>query len=240
MRKFKKPKKKRRRQMSIKIDLKIFLFIVLFYFTKQIEIYMFLMIFALIHELSHLICGLALKFKPNSIKINPCGFQISFLVPADSYNENKKINLSLKKITIALAGPITNLIISFVCLIVPIFNNETVIYANILLAIFNLLPIYPLDGGRILQEVVKMRKGNQKSYEVTNLVAKTTVILLTIISSIAILYIHNFAIIIILLYLWYLVIQNEKYYSMKKNIYKQVEKLRKKDSYDDNYYSNKI
>ena len=146
------------------------------------------------------------------------------------------MNLSFKKITIALAGPITNLIISFVCLITPIFNNETVIYANILLAIFNLLPIYPLDGGRILQEVVKMRKGNQKSYEVTNLVAKTTVILLTIISSIAILYIHNFAIIIILLYLWYLVIQNEKYYKMKNNIYKQVEKLRKEDS----YYSNEI
>lgn len=226
--------------MSIKVDLKIFLFMVIFYFTKQIEIYVALMIFALIHEMAHLICGLALKFKPTSIKINPCGFQISFLISASEYNANGKVKLSIKKIIIALAGPITNLIIAFIAIIIPKFNIDTVIYANILLAIFNLLPIYPLDGGRILQEAVRIKRGKQKSYEITNLVSRITVIILTIISSITILYIHNIAIVIILAYLWYLVIQNERYYRIKKNIYEQVEKLRKKDNCDDSYYSNKI
>ena len=41
--------------MSIKIDLKIFLFIILFWLTSQIKIYAVLMIFALIHELGHLL-----------------------------------------------------------------------------------------------------------------------------------------------------------------------------------------
>ena len=41
--------------MSIKIDLKIFLFVILFWLTSQIEIYAILMIFALIHELGHLL-----------------------------------------------------------------------------------------------------------------------------------------------------------------------------------------
>ncbi len=226
--------------MSIKVDLKIFLFMIIFYFTKQIEIYVALMIFALIHEMAHLICGLALKFKPTSIKINPCGFQISFLISASEYNANGKVKLSIKKIIIALAGPITNLIIAFIAIIIPKFNIDTVIYANILLAIFNLLPIYPLDGGRILQEAIKIKRGKQKSYEITNLVSRITVIILTIISSITILYIHNIAIVIILAYLWYLVIQNERYYRIKKNIYEQVEKLIKKDNCDDSYYSNKI
>ncbi len=226
--------------MSIKVDLKIFLFMIIFYFTKQIEIYVALMIFALIHEMAHLICGLALKFKPTSIKINPCGFQISFLISASEYNANGKVKLSIKKIIIALAGPITNLMIAFIAIIIPKFNIDTVIYANILLAIFNLLPIYPLDGGRILQEAVIIKKGKQKSYEITNLVSRITVIILTIISSITILYIHNIAIVIILAYLWYLVIQNERYYRIKKNIYEQVEKLRKKDKCYDSYYSNKI
>lgn len=42
--------------MSIKINLKIFLFAVIFYLTKQIEIYAMLMIFAFFHEMGHLLC----------------------------------------------------------------------------------------------------------------------------------------------------------------------------------------
>lgn len=47
--------------MNIKIDLRIFLFAVLFYFTKQIEMYAIIMIFAIVHELGHLTCGLAVR-----------------------------------------------------------------------------------------------------------------------------------------------------------------------------------
>lgn len=64
--------------MSIKIDLKIFLFAILFWFTKQIKLYAVLMIFALVHELGHMICGLILGLKPESMKVNPFGFQILF------------------------------------------------------------------------------------------------------------------------------------------------------------------
>ena len=44
--------------MRFRIDLKIFIFLVLFYFTKQIEIYALIMIFAIIHELGHLVAGI--------------------------------------------------------------------------------------------------------------------------------------------------------------------------------------
>ena len=91
-----------------------------------------------------------------------------------------------------------------------------------LLAIFNLLPIYPLDGGRILQEIVHIKKGKEESYKITNLVSKITVIILTIIESIVILYIHNIAFIIMLIYLWFLVIKNERQYAIKKKIYEQI------------------
>lgn len=41
--------------MRFRIDLKIFGFLILFYFTKQIEIYSLMMLFCFLHELGHLI-----------------------------------------------------------------------------------------------------------------------------------------------------------------------------------------
>lgn len=111
------------------------------------------------------------------------------------------------------------------CICLPnalVAQGAQVIYANLLLAIFNLLPIYPLDGGRILQEIIHIQKGRQKAYEITNYVAKVTIVFLTIITSIVILYIHNIAFIIIIAYLWYLVIKHDKIYRIKKQIYEKI------------------
>lgn len=213
--------------MSIKIDLKIFLFSIIFIFTKQIELYAILMIFAFIHELGHLVCGLILGFKPNSIKINPFGFQIEFNTYVEDYNYKIKNGneLCIKKIVIAIAGPVINLLIAMLCLVIPIdsvIEKDVIIYANLLLAIFNLIPIYPLDGGRIIKEIISIIKGRKKAYELTSKISKTTIIVLTIIVSITILYVHNIALLIILIYLWYLVIKNERLYKLKNKIYEYI------------------
>ena len=57
--------------MKFRVDLKIFAFILLFYFTKQIEIYAIIMLFAIIHELSHLIAGIFVGFKPEKLELVP-------------------------------------------------------------------------------------------------------------------------------------------------------------------------
>ena len=213
--------------MSIKIDLKIFLFAILFWFTKQIDLYALLMAFAFFHEIGHLVCGLIIGIKPESIKINPLGFQIQFRTPVEDYNKKVKNGNEqcIKKILIAIAGPLINIFMIIICLFLPQSLDPartTIVYANLLLVIFNLLPVYPLDGGRILKEMVHILKGKEKSYEIVNTVSKATVITLTVIASIAILSIHNIALLLILAYLWYLMIQNEKRYHMKKVMYEQV------------------
>ena len=55
--------------MRLRIDLKILIFIALFYFTKQIEIYLIIMFFSFIHELGHLITGLILKMKLEKLEV---------------------------------------------------------------------------------------------------------------------------------------------------------------------------
>lgn len=215
--------------MSIKIDLRIFLFGILFFLTKQIEIYAILMIFALLHELGHLCAGLALGFKPKSIGINPLGFKIEFYTEIEDYNKKVKYGneLCLKKIIIASAGPITNLFIILICLIMCKDWNmpiNTIIYSNLILAIFNLLPIYPLDGGRIIKEIIHIYKGKKEAEKTANYISKVVVVFLTIITSITILYIHNIAFVLVLAYLWYLVVQNEKSYQIKQRMYQALVK----------------
>ncbi|MBO4293216.1 MAG: hypothetical protein J5881_02360 [Clostridia bacterium] len=136
--------------MRFRIDLKIFAFIIIFIITRQIEIYSVMMAFAIIHELSHMAVGIILGFKPEKIELNPLGLSLAFRPNWDDFNlKIKKANaLEIKKIIVALAGPIANLAIAILVglFATPSIMVSTIFYANLLIAIFNLLPIYPLDG----------------------------------------------------------------------------------------------
>ena len=59
--------------MKFRLDLKIFIFILLFYFTKQLNLYIISLTFALIHELCHIIVGILLGFKLNYVEMMPFG-----------------------------------------------------------------------------------------------------------------------------------------------------------------------
>lgn len=219
--------------MRITIDLKIFLFALIFVITKQIEFYAILMIYAVIHELGHLFWGLILKLKPEAFSITPFGLQISFKAEPNLYNTKIKngTKLCLKRMILAIAGPLTNFLIVFILMALNnvginvnnILLGEVAIYANILIGIFNLIPIYPLDGGRILKEIISIRSGIKKSYYYINKISNITMICLMFISSILLLYIHNIAILIILVYLGYLVIKQNKIYKIKSRLINAIE-----------------
>ena len=214
--------------MRFRIDLKIFIFLIIFYFTKQIEIYAMIMLFALIHELGHLLAGLLMGMKPEKIELMPFGVSISFKIKVEEYNKKiKKGNiLEIKKILVALAGPLTNFIIIVIAsnINIDLFKALIIIYTNFLIMIFNLLPIYPLDGGRILKGILHINFGIQKSEFYTNIISKITVTIITILSSVLILYIHNIAIALIDMYLWYLVIKEDIIYKKREKILENINK----------------
>ena len=212
--------------MRFRIDLKIFIFLILFYLTRQIEIYSYIMIFAVIHELGHLIAGLLLGMKPEKLELMPFGLSISFKINVKEYNKKiKKGNrFEIKKIIVAMAGPLTNFIIILIALNLKtdIIKSIIIIYTNFLIMIFNLLPIYPLDGGRILRGILHINFGRIKSEKYIMNISKITLITITLLSSILILYVHNISIFLIILYLWSILIKENIKYENRKDIYKKI------------------
>lgn len=215
--------------MTIKINLKIFLFAIIFYITKQIQIYAMIMLFAFLHEMGHLICGMLMGLRPKSLKIMPMGLSIEFEISIEEYNKKiiKANKLQIKKLLIALAGPLANVIICISSIIFKNYINTTlyleIIYSNILIVVFNLLPIYPLDGARILKSCIYITKGRKRSEELINYISNISVIILTMISSIAIYYYQNIAILFVIIYLWVMVSCENRRYKLKRRIDKIIE-----------------
>ena len=214
--------------MRFKIDLKIFLFFLIFYFTKQIETYILILIFAIIHELGHLICGILLGMKPNKMELKPYGVSISFKIIPKDYNK-KIMNgniLEIKKILIALAGPLTNLLIILIAININInmFLILKIIYSNLLLILFNLIPFYPLDGGRIIKGIIHLILGKRKSEYYINYISLINLVIITFIGSITIIYIQNLAIFFIIIFLWGLYIKEDIIYRRRNKIYNLIQK----------------
>ncbi len=163
----------------------------------------------------HIFTGLLLKLKPKKLNIMPFGLAVTF----ESYGYRKLVET--KKILIAFAGPLTNILISIITLFIHIDENlkQTIIYSNILVAFFNLIPIYPLDGGRILKGFIKLKyKNNMVADLVVNKISNILAIALTAISSILILYLKNISIFLVIVYLWIIVIKENKRFDLKKKV----------------------
>lgn len=214
--------------MRFRIDLKIFLFLILFYFTKQIETYVMIIFFAIIHELGHLIAGLLMGMKPEKIELQPYGVSISFFITSKDYNKKiRKANLlEIKKVLVALAGPVTNLLIIFIAINIKInvFSSLMILYSNLLLLIFNLIPIYPLDGGRILKGILYVFFGKRKAEKFTNSISFAILIFVTFLASLGVFYMKNISIFLITICLWIFYLQQDRIYKKRNKIYNLIDK----------------
>ncbi|GAB6173225.1 M50 family metallopeptidase [Paradesulfitobacterium aromaticivorans] len=113
-----------------------------------------LMVFALVlgHEVAHLLAARAFGFKVIGLELFPYGGTAYF----DDLFEGRKWEESM----MALAGPFFNLILLFAAqfgrwegLLSGAWAEDFVRF-NLYLAAFNLLPILPLDGGRVVRAVL--------------------------------------------------------------------------------------
>lgn len=141
--------------------------------------------------------------KPEKIEIMPFGLAISFYT---NFNDNK-----IKEIIVALAGPATSfaLAILFNYINLRYVTMQEAVYSNLLILLFNLIPLYPLDGGRIIKGILDIKLGVTKGSKIINKISYITMIILTVISSIGVFYYKNFAIFLFCIFLWIIVLKEK-------------------------------
>ena len=104
-----------------------------------------LVISTLFHEYSHVWMGLKLGYRPKMV--------IFFALGAAALFENMPTDPK-QELKISLAGPIGSLVLALICAPFALLFHNFIFYyllaINVLLGLFNMLPLYPADGGRVL------------------------------------------------------------------------------------------
>jgi Zn-dependent protease len=121
-----------------------------------------ILISVLVHELAHAYIA------------NKRGWKV-FGIKLDLFSGSASIDSNIPErdsIPVVAAGPISNLLLAFITLsiYIPLYSVNPILdrflndlfTVNIILFIFNILPIYPMDGGRILKDVLFLKMKNRK------------------------------------------------------------------------------
>lgn len=130
---------------KIKIHYSLVFLLILSLFTGSFFKILGIIISILIHEFSHYVF---LKL----FKVNVKNLELSIIGGILEIND-KNISL-IKRLLINSAGVISNLIIILLIKISNINSLNYLVYYNLFIIIFNLIPIIPLDGFRILNDLL--------------------------------------------------------------------------------------
>lgn len=198
--------------MRIKVDVKIFFIIILYIFMQSTKIFALTFIFILLHELGHLVTGITIGLKVKKINIHISGLSVEF----ENYGKQRNAN----KIVLDIAGPLINIIALVIAIII---KQEEIAYINLLLAIVNLLPIYPLDGGQILRTLLRKRFTYKETINFIESISQYTLIILTAIASCYLLIGKNIGIFIAILYLWTIIFKEKRKNKIIRKAIRSVE-----------------
>lgn len=130
---------------KIKIHYSLIFLLILSLFTGSFFKIVGIILSILIHEFSHYIFLKLFKVDVKNLELSIIGGILEI--------NDKNISLS-KRLIINFAGVISNLIIILLIKISGISSLNYLLFYNLFIIIFNLIPIIPLDGFRILNDLL--------------------------------------------------------------------------------------
>lgn len=173
--------------VNIKLSPLFFMLLILAALSKQLLMIYILFALVLAHEIGHVIMAKKLNLHVYELELFPLGGRAR-ISSGDEIDPEKEIKL-------ALAGPIVNIML----LSIAMFINSLVsiswhqvatifIQGNIALIFFNLIPILPLDGGRIYRALLVRNHGFVKATRFILLVSFILIVIIFAIASMGIYY----------------------------------------------------
>lgn len=149
---------------KVKVSISFVLLAILMLISHQFLLFINYIIALIFHEMAHIYIAKSKGYTASTIKFDMLGASIKL------DNRIQKDDL----FSIAFAGPAINFIICLICTSVWWIVPEMYVFTadffrcNLLLASFNMLPIEPLDGAKLLNSIIS--KHSQKTARVVSVV----------------------------------------------------------------------
>lgn len=136
--------------------------------------FIILLLLIIVHEIGHFITAIFFRIEVDKIYIYPFGGVSKFNI---SLNESL-----LKEFLILIMGPIFQIIFYFIIINIDYFNNyvKLITVYNYTILLFNLLPIYPLDGGKLLNILLSTKLSFRNSFDVSIIISYLTLLFISI------------------------------------------------------------
>ncbi|MBQ0099103.1 MAG: site-2 protease family protein, partial [Firmicutes bacterium] len=176
-------------------------------FTGEILIFIIYTLTDFLHEVGHSIVAGRQGYCLNKITLMPFGAVVS--------GETNGMN-NRDELKIAIAGPLTNILISIFFVAVwwifpPLYSyTDLIVSASLSLALINLLPFFPLDGGRILLAILSKRIKREKALKFCKLFGVFGGLILLALFIITIFNEINFSLLFFSLFIIFGAISNDK------------------------------
>jgi len=134
---------------KFRIGISFFVLVIVSILTHNIVLFTNYILALFLHELAHLIVATKRGYTLKQIRLDIFGLCLELDDKIDDRDS----------FAINIAGPMTNLAIVVICMAIYWLVPASFLYlnsfciANLVLAVFNMLPIYPLDGGKIVSSI---------------------------------------------------------------------------------------
>lgn len=154
---------------EMRIYISPIMFIMALYFVAMGMAFEFVCSLAavLLHECAHARVARRLGYELNIIRLMPYGAALCGDVELRPVHES----------VIAIAGPLFNLVTAALMAALWWLVPQSYIFtqafcaANLYIGLFNLLPVYPLDGGRVVLSALTARLGRKSAYKIMRIIS---------------------------------------------------------------------
>jgi len=115
----------------------------------------------LVHELGHAVAGRHFGLRPRAILLHGFGGLCQY----------ERAPRGLVGVFVSAAGPVAGLALGGVALLL---GWKVLAWVNLFWSVFNLLPMFPMDGGHIVRHAIEPRWGARRADKITRVLSLVT------------------------------------------------------------------